>query len=236
MHGGRFESKVELVIFDMAGTTVNDVIDGVPLVLKSYDEAFRRYGVEVPMKILNEQRGRDKLTVIREFGGEKAQEIFDFFFEVLMENTGRVKEMPGACETFKSLRELGVKIALNTGFPKEVAKGIIENLGWKRNKIIDFWICSEMVGISRPDPAMILEIMERLGIKDTKKVVKVDDTAKGIEEGLRADVITIGVITGTQSRERLEAANPADIISNVAQIVPYLHDRGLLPTRAHAQC
>ena len=87
--------KVELVIFDMAGTTVDDVIDGVPLVLKSYDDAFRRYGVEVPMEVLNEQRGRDKLTVIREIGGGRAQEIFDSFVGVLMENTGRVREMPG---------------------------------------------------------------------------------------------------------------------------------------------
>ena len=30
----------------MAGTTVDDVIDGMPLVLRSYDDAFRRHGVE----------------------------------------------------------------------------------------------------------------------------------------------------------------------------------------------
>jgi N-methylhydantoinase A/oxoprolinase/acetone carboxylase beta subunit len=42
-------ARLELVVFDMAGTTVDDVIDGVPLVLRSYDDAFRRYGVEVPM-------------------------------------------------------------------------------------------------------------------------------------------------------------------------------------------
>lgn len=220
--------KIELIIFDMAGTTVDDVIDGVPLVLKSYDDAFMRYGVKVPMEVLNEQRGRDKLTVIREFGGERAQEIFDSFVGVLMENTGRVREMYGVSDAFISLRESGVKVALNTGFPREIAEGIIESLGWEREGLIDSWVCSEMVGKSRPDPAMILELMRRFGIENPRRVVKVDDTAKGIEEGIRAGVITLGVLTGTQSRERLQAANPADVIPSVAQIVPYLSERGLL--------
>jgi hypothetical protein len=38
----------------MAGTTVDDVIDGMPLVLRSYDDAFRKYGVVVPMETLND--------------------------------------------------------------------------------------------------------------------------------------------------------------------------------------
>ena len=220
--------KVELVIFDMAGTTVDDVIDGVPLVLKSYDDAFRRYGVEVPMEVLNEQRGRDKLTVIRELGGERAEEIFDSFVGVLMANTGRVREMPGASEAFRSLRESGVKVALNTGFPREVAEGIIESLGWERDGLVDSWVCSEMVGKSRPDPAMILELMKRFSVEDPRRVVKVDDTAKGIEEGLNAEAITLGVLTGTQSKERLETANPAEVIPSVTQIVSYLSEMGLL--------
>ena len=203
--------KVELVIFDMAGTTVDDVIDGVPLVLKSYDDAFRRYGVEVPMEVLNEQRG-----------------IFDSFVGVLMANTGRVREMPGASEAFRSLRESGVKVALNTGFPREVAEGIIESLGWERDGLVDSWVCSEMVGKSRPDPAMILELMKRFSVEDPRRVVKVDDTAKGIEEGLNAEAITLGVLTGTQSKERLETANPAEVIPSVTQIVSYLSERGLL--------
>jgi beta-phosphoglucomutase-like phosphatase (HAD superfamily) len=67
--------RLKLVVFDMAGTTVDDVVDGVPLVLKSYDDAFRRYGVTVPTEVLNEQRGRDKWTVIQELGGERAGDI-----------------------------------------------------------------------------------------------------------------------------------------------------------------
>jgi phosphonatase-like hydrolase len=219
---------LELVVFDMAGTTVDDVIDGVPLVLRSYDDAFRRFGVEVPMEVLNEQRGRDKLTVIRELGGDRAAEIFDAFVETLMENTGRVREMEGAGKAFRFLRGRGVKVALNTGFPADVAQGIIEYLGWAEAGLIDDWICSEMVGRSRPDPAMVTALMERLGVEDPSGVMKVDDTVKGIEEGMNAGVATIGVLSGTQSRERLLRAGPTDVIPGVGHLPQYLVDKGYL--------
>lgn len=55
--------RLRLVVFDMAGTTVDDSINGVPLILKSYDDAFRKYGITVPMSVLNGQRGRNKLSI-----------------------------------------------------------------------------------------------------------------------------------------------------------------------------
>ncbi|MFP3952048.1 MAG: HAD family hydrolase [Candidatus Bathyarchaeia archaeon] len=219
---------LRLVIFDMAGTTVDDVIDGSPLVLVSYDEAFRRFGVEVPMEVLNEQRGRDKRRVIEEFGGEMADEIYSCFVGLLLENAGRVKVVDGAREVFHFLRESGVKVALNTGFPLEVAKRIIDHLGLAESGYIDSWTCSEKVGESRPDPAMIHALMSELGVEDPEAVMKIDDTAKGIEEGLHAGVTTLGVLTGTQSRERLQQANPHDIIPSVKYLPSYLEEKGFL--------
>ena len=218
--------RLKLVVFDMAGTTVDDRIDGVPLVLRSYDEAFRSRGVEVPMAVLNEQRGRDKWTVIKELGGEDAEEIYSHFNATLLANADRVREVGGASEAFRFLRGHGVRVALNTGFPREVAEGIIDHLGWEREGLIDSWTCSEDVGRSRPDPAMIHALMSGLGVEDPSAVMKVDDTAIGIEEGLNAGVVTLGVLTGTQTRERLLRARPHDIIQSVIDLPGYLRTEG----------
>ena len=220
--------KILLTVFDMAGTTVDDRINGVPLVLKSYDDAFRKYGVILPMDILNEQRGRDKREVIEEFGGEKAPEIYDFFVNNLLSNTKYVKEINGTGKVFQFLHDSGVKVSVSTGFPYTVANAILEHLEWEKKRLIDFWTCSELVGVSRPNPAMILEAMKMLKISDPLNVLKVDDTAKGIEEGLRAGVITIAVLTGTQSRERLQAANPIDVIQSVNDLPTYLREKDYL--------
>lgn len=220
--------KLKLIVFDMAGTTVDDVIGGTPLVLKSYDDAFRKYGVIVPMSVLNDQRGRDKKTVIKEFGGLKADEIYAFFVDALLKNVSRVGEIEGTRDVFSHLHELGVYVAVGSGFPFAVSKAIINHLGWEKNGLIDFWTCSEVVGKSRPNPAMIYAMMEHLNVSDPSRVMKVDDTFKGVEEGVRAGVVTIGVLTGTQSREKLQAANPTDILESVKDLLIYLKTKNYI--------
>ncbi len=180
------------------------------------------------MEVLNEQRGRDKWTVIRELGGEDAEEIYSLFNAALLSNVNRVREVPGASGAFRFLRGHGVGVALNTGFPREVAEGIIDHLAWEREGLIDAWTCSEDVGRSRPDPAMIHALMEDLGVADPETVMKVDDTATGIEEGLNAGAVTLGVLTGTQTRERLLRARPHDIIESVGDLPGYLRAKGYI--------
>ena len=210
----------------MAGTTVDDIVDGVPLVLKSYDDAFRRHGVTVPLDVLNEQRGRDKWTVIRELGGERAEEIYAYFNGVLLDNADRVGEIRGACEVFRFLQGHGIRVALNTGFPLDIAEEILGHLGWEREGLIDAWTCSEDVGKSRPDPAMIHALMSRLDVEDPSRVMKIDDTAKGIEEGLNAGAVTLGVLTGTQTRDRLLRVGPHRILGSVRDLPAYLETLG----------
>lgn len=220
--------KLQLIVFDMAGTTVNDVIGGIPLVLKSYDDAFRKHGIIIPMNILNDQRGRDKKTVIKEFGGSKADEIYAFFVDALLQNVIKVSEIEGTSEVFSLLHELGVYVAVGSGFPYAVSKAIINHLRWEKNGLIVFWTCSEVVGLSRPDPAMIYAMMKHLNVSDPSRVMKVDDTFKGVEEGVRAGAVTIGVLTGTQSRDKLQAANPTDILESIKDLPVYLKTKSYI--------
>lgn len=220
--------RTKLIVFDMAGTTVDDRIDGLPLVLKSYDDAFRNHGVEVPMMVLNVNRGRDKRTVIEELGGDKAEEIYRDFIGCLKENTGFIREMDGASETYRILREAGVHVVVGTGFPVEVAEPLVDHLGWVKDGLVDSWTCSELVGASRPDPAMILDSMQKYGITDSNSVVKVDDTVKGIEEGQNAGAYTIGVLTGTQNIQLLDASGPDTILRSVKKVPEHLEKKGMI--------
>lgn len=215
-------NKLELVIFDMAGTTVEDKVDGLSLVLKAYNDAFLKYGIKIPLETLNKQRGRSKRAVINDFGGEKAPKIYDYFVNLLLVNAKKVREVVGTGEIFQFLRERGINVATNTGFPKEVTEVIIDKLGWKKAGLIDFWLCSEMVGKSRPNPLMILETMKFFKIRNPLNVMKIDDTIIGLEEGKRAGVITMGVLTGTQSRNQLQTAKPDGILSSVKELSDYL--------------
>jgi phosphonatase-like hydrolase len=221
-------NRIRLAVFDMAGTTVDDIIDGVPLVLRSYDDAFKRHGVEVPMETLNDMRGRDKREVINMLGGDKAPAIYADFVEMLNMNVTRVKEIQGTSETFRWLRSHGVAIGVESGFPAAVAHDIVKHLRWQEEDLIDYWTCSEIVEEERPSPAMILRTMRHCHIRDPAEVVKVDDTAIGIEEGHNAKTHTVAVLTGTQRREKLEVAKPDAVLPSVREIPSYLVDNRLL--------
>ena len=221
-------TQTRLAVFDMAGTTIDDRIDGLPLVLKSYDDAFRNHGVEVPMMVLNANRGRDKWTVVKEFGGEHAENIYRDFVAFLKENTSKIREMDGTSRTFRELKDADVRIMVSTGFPVEIAEILVNQMGWVDNGSIDSWTCSELEGASRPNPAMILGAMDKYGVSDPRAVVKVDDTVKGIEEGLNAGVYTIAVLTGTQNIQMLDASGPDTILKSVREIPDHMRKKGML--------
>ena len=116
----------------------------------------------------------------------------------------------------------------STGFPAEIAEAIVDHLGWRRDGLIDGWVCSEQVGASRPDPAMIIHAMKKYGVSEKRAVLKIDDTMKGIEEGLNAVAYTVGVLTGTQSIQQLDSAGPDTILKSVAELPGHLVENGLV--------
>ena len=52
-------TTIELVVFDLAGTTVDDSIQGLPLVTVAMKEAFKDYGIEITPEAVNQFRGFD---------------------------------------------------------------------------------------------------------------------------------------------------------------------------------
>ena len=52
---------ITVALFDMAATTVDDTINGRPLVLQSFEDSLNAVHVTVPWDVLNAQRGKDKM-------------------------------------------------------------------------------------------------------------------------------------------------------------------------------
>src|SRR5438105_1509362 len=133
--------RIDLVVFDMAGTTVHD--DG--LVLECFVGAAEAVGLRVSREELNDRMGLSKLEVFdeltkRQFGRGREKEAaemrdqgYDAFRRVLegAYEHGGVSAVPGAACVFEWLAKRGVKRALNTGFYRRVTEIIVDKLGWK---------------------------------------------------------------------------------------------------------
>ncbi len=225
-------TELELVIFDLAGTTVEDRGE-VPY---AFTAALAGQGIVVTREQINGVRGASKRQAILHFipaGPEQqhlAEEIYASFREKLSRrySTEGVRAIRGAVELFHLLRERGIRIALNTGFDRETTELLLAALGWT-DGLIDAVVCGDDVTQGRPAPYLIFRAIEAAGAPDVHKVANVGDTTLDLQAGYNAGVRwNVGVVSGAHDREQLESAPHTHVIPSVAELPGLLIAEGLL--------
>ncbi len=219
-----------MVVFDMAGTTVNE--DNV--VYKTLQQSINKKGYDFTLdQVLAEGAGKEKLEAIKSIlkvyalnnNNTLADEVYQDFISLLSEayeNTPVIPQ-PHTLELFKVLKERNIKVVLNTGYNAETAELLIEKLGWKKGIEYDSLISSSDVENNRPDPEMIDLAMDIYGIQDSGEVIKVGDSIIDIEEGQNAGCgLNIGITTGAHTFLQLQTANPDFIINDLLQLIPII--------------
>lgn len=221
---------IRLVVFDVAGTTVE--VGGA--VHAALHDAVRAAGPTLrpgaiagvaglakPLAIrtLLEGHGRDELL-------PRVPAIHDDFVRRMQHHFRHdptVRPVAGVEDAFRALRAAGVKVALNTGFSRDVLDILLERLHWTSDAgLIDMTIASDEVSRGRPWPDMIDAIRERLEGIASSAVAKVGDTPVDLQEGTVARCgLVIGVCNGSHSRDEL-AQHPHDAIVDSAADVPSL--------------
>lgn len=208
-----------LAVLDMAGTTIDehgaveqaarfavqDVTDGrLP---SDFDKQF------------NIQRGAAKIEIFRAIVGDKrAQPALDCFESELARliRSGTVAPICGAEKAIAEFGDLGLKVALITGFSPPIRQLLLEQLGW--GTLAHLVLSPEDVGRGRPYPDLILSAILRLQIDAVQQVVVVGDTINDMLAGTRAGAgLVAGVLTGAHNRRQLESAPHTHIVSSVAE-------------------
>jgi phosphonatase-like hydrolase len=216
--------NIKLAVFDMAGTT----IDEDNIVYKTLQQSVVKQGINVDLKtVLKHCAGKEKLTAIIDLlevlgkPTEEANAIFENFSKTLKQayQELEVKPIEGVSEFLMELKSKKIIIVLNTGYNSFTANQLLDKLQWKKGIQYDALITADDVVNGRPGPDMIFKAMELFSITDSKTVLKAGDSAIDIEEGKNANCgITIGVLSGAQTKEELLVANPDYIFENITQI------------------
>lgn len=217
----------KLIVFDIAGTTVRD--DGS--VATSFRNAFVKNGFDISLEDTHPYMGVKKIVAVQmmleELGADYSLEDVnriheDFVNEMVdfYEYDHSVKPFEDTEEVFQSLKEKGVRIALNTGFPRVIANTIVNRFQWMDKGLVDDLIASDEVRDGRPSPLMIEQLMFRAGVDDPLQVAKVGDTTVDIEEGKAAGCqYIISVTTGSGSRDELASFYPTHIIPDLRSLM-----------------
>lgn len=207
---------VDLVVFDLAGTTVRD--DGL------VEEAFRQAIGDASDDMLDYVRatmGESKISVFRHLLGDegraqRANAGFEAAYAGLVD-AGRCEAIPGAADVVRGLRERGVKTVLTTGFSRDTADRILDGLGWR--DLADLTLCPAEAGRGRPYPDLVLTAVLRLEVDDVREVATVGDTRYDILCGLRAGARTVvGVLTGAHDRATLDAAGATHVLDDITEL------------------
>ena len=216
---------IRLVVFDMAGTTVHD--DNV--VLRCFVAAAKAVDLRATEEELNNRMGISKLEVFDELArrqlgkGPHADALRDAGYRTFREilegvytHTGATA-MRGAEETFAWLRGRGVRIALNTGFYREVTDLLVEKLGWKN--AVDTVVCVDDVPQGRPAPYMIHTAMQRCGVAAVGDVAVVGDTPVDMQAGHNSGArLVIGVTSGAHKATTLRRQPLTHLLAGVWEL------------------
>lgn len=212
---------IRLVVSDIAGTTVHDGGE----VAQAFSAALADHGVDVSGEQINAVRGASKREAIAtlaapQYGADAARvnAVYASFKSHLQRVfTNAARPVDGAPQTLAWLRGRGIKIALNTGFDRDITDILLGALGWR--DVADAVICGDDVKVGRPAPYMIFHAMEQTEITDIRQVLNVGDTASDLQAARNAGVaVSVGVLSGAHRREQLEREPHTVLIGSIADL------------------
>jgi phosphonatase-like hydrolase len=235
-------AKIDMVVLDMAGTTVQDNNE----VENCFWEAAQSSGIETTRERIISMMGWSKHQVFETLWKEQlphandsliqsqADHSFNLFKDVLEHHyiTQDVLPTNGCLELFSFLHKSGIKIALTTGFYREVTDIILRRLRWdagldeyyKGSGLINASVSSDQVALGRPSPYMVFRAMELCGVTDVRRVIKIGDTPSDLGEGKNAGCLSLGITNGTHTREQLSQLENDGLMDDLNCFRAFLSD------------
>lgn len=212
-------TPIQLVVFDLAGTLIDDDTAVADCLLApaleaglhtTREELLQHLGtnkVHLYQFLIARREGRaieiDRFDAARDAKTQAfATELYERFTVLMIEHYRRsVRPIQGAQDTLRWCQESGIRVATDTGFHRDVTDAIMDKLGWVEQGLVDLAVTVDDIPgqVGRPAPFMIYHAMMHLNIQDIAAVAKVGDTAADLLEGTNAGAgMVIGVLTGTR--------------------------------------
>ena len=227
--------KLEAVIFDWAGTTVDH---GSLAPVRVLVQVFAAHGVPISNTQARRDMGllkRDHIDRIlrspevwehwtQRFGrtptSADVDELFAEFIPLQMQCLAEYSRLiPGAAELTARLRDRGFKIGSTTGYTRPMLDLLLEHAR-AQGYSPDLSLCPDDVGGGRPKPWMCYRLGMEFQLSSSAACVKVGDTPADIAEGRNAGMWTVAVAaTGNEiglSEEEFAALSETEREARVA--------------------
>lgn len=216
------------VIFDLDGTlldTLEDLADATNWVCEKHGwpihplEAYKYFVGNGAAKLVERAIPKD----VEQTEELRKQLLEEFLLRYDVHKADKTGTYAGMPELLAQLKERGIKLAVLTNKPDEAAQPVVERY---YPEVFDA-VQGAVVGMpTKPDPAMLYQLMERIGAK-RETTLFVGDSNVDIQVAKNGGLTSCGVLWGFRTREELlgegadylacTASELADVILNTRE-------------------
>ena len=213
--------KTKAIVMDMDGTITRfnlDFIEARRRVLQDLEQMNLRtpdmteqISVYIMLKRLKENVDADKFYSIRE-------KFYLYLEEMEVRAAQNVTLHPGALETLRRLRELGLKIVIVTNNGRAGTEITLKRL--RLSKFFDAVVTRDDCEEMKPDAGPVKKVLKSIGVR-VQEAILVGDGLMDINAAKAAGLPSVAVATGPFGGERLLQAGPDYVLGSINDL-PHL--------------
>jgi HAD superfamily hydrolase (TIGR01549 family) len=215
-----------VAIFDIDGTLVDTNYQHA----LAWYRAFRVKKYIVPIWQIHRAIGMGSDRVVTELLGEQVEteygdQLRDAEGSQYEQLVSEVEPMKGAHELLAELKQKGHPIILASSAEKRDVERYLELLD--ASEFVDAYTTSADVKASKPEPDIVHAAIEKAG---GGAAVMIGDSTWDCKAAARAEISSIGVLTGGFSEHELTEAGASVVFDSVEHLREHLHDVSLSRT------
>ncbi len=207
--------RYDLIVFDWDGT----VMDSTAIIANSIQSACRDLELSVPSdEAARHVIGMGLGQALRYAVPDAPESMYDplvarYKHHFLARDTS-IPLFDGARETIAELHGTGYRLAVATGKSRIGLDRALQS-----SDMTEYFHTSRTADqtFSKPHPAMLLEIMDELGVVPARALM-VGDTTHDLQMAINAGVDAIGVTHGAHPVEQLRALQPIALLDDFAEM------------------
>jgi phosphoglycolate phosphatase len=217
------EPRYALVVFDWDGT----LIDSARTIVECIQGAARDLGLPVP----DRERAshviglglHDSLRIaVPELAPGQYAEFVARYRKHFLQREDSMRPFPGVQELLELLAERGSLLAVATGKSRRGLDRALQATGLAAHFAATR--CADETH-PKPDPAMLRELMQMLGVLSEQSVM-IGDTSHDVEMAHGAGVDAVAVSYGAHPEPALRAASPRACLASVQELRTWLETNG----------
>jgi len=208
-------NKFKMIGFDLDGTLINSI----DVWLDLFKRVLKNFKINAEEREIKNLFGKEYKKIVYSLAPkEKAEEIIEKIKQERKNNLflNKFKLFPFTEKVLLNIRKKGIKIATISGNDREMNDFFINK--FRLNKMVDFCICAGNVKKGKPEPDMILKVLEFFRIPK-KEFIYIGDTSYDVEMGKRARVKTGVVLTGVLDEKEAEKLKPDFIFKDIRGVL-----------------